>query len=72
MKATYTKLKDGKWGARVVGTARELDFLESGGALMVHRKDGTVHSEVIGKITWRGKDYRSNEALAFVTFNRRA
>jgi hypothetical protein len=49
--ATYTRLKNGKWGLRVVGNC------SSGMKIEVKRKDGDVSEQTIGKLVLRFKDY---------------
>lgn len=46
--ATFTKLKSGEWGVRVVGTVRV------GDTVTVSRKDGTSEQKVVGVVVWSG------------------
>jgi hypothetical protein len=46
--ASYTKLKSGEWGVRIVGTA------SAGQTITVTKKDGTSKQETITKIVWSG------------------
>ncbi len=48
MNATFTKLKSGEWGIRVVGTAK------AGQTVTVTKKDGTSESKTVGKVIWTG------------------
>lgn len=48
MSATFTKLKSGEWGIRVVGAARP------GMTVTVSKKDGTTDTKTIGKVVWSG------------------
>lgn len=45
--ATYTKLRSGEWGLRVVG-----DKPRVGQPIHVEKKDGTVKTESISEIVW--------------------
>jgi hypothetical protein len=57
MSATYTKLKSGEWGLRIVGPAPS-----AGAEILVQKKDGSTKMEKIGKVVWEG----DNVALATV------
>lgn len=46
--ATYTKLRDGSWGLRVEGSARE------GQRITVTKKSGETKTETITKVLWNG------------------
>lgn len=50
MTATYTKLKDGSWGIRVVSVTK----VTPGAAVTVTTKAGKQKTEVIGKVLWTG------------------
>lgn len=49
--ATYTKLRDGSWGVRVVGTPPI-----AGSVVSVTTKAGKVKQETISRVVWSGKD----------------
>jgi hypothetical protein len=49
MEASYTKLRSGSWGVRVVGTAPE-----QGSSISVRTKAGVVKTERISAIVWSG------------------
>lgn len=46
--ATFTKLRDGTWGLRVPGIARE------GQSIRVKKKGGEVKTETVGRVLWKG------------------
>jgi hypothetical protein len=48
---TYTKLRSGSWGVRIVGSTPT-----PGTAVNVSKKDGTVKQETIAKVVWSGLD----------------
>ena len=48
--ATYTKLKSGAWGLRIVGNIR----VQSGDRVTVSKKDGSRKEETVGAILWSG------------------
>lgn len=48
MQATYTKLKSGDWGIRVLGVVAE------GSSITVTKKSGETRTEVIRKVLWFG------------------
>ncbi len=48
MTATYTKLKDGSWGIRVVGK------VTTGQTVTVTKKSGESKQETVGKVLWTG------------------
>jgi hypothetical protein len=48
MTATYTKLRDGSWGVRVVGT------VAPGATVQVTKKSGESKTETVGKVIWTG------------------
>lgn len=49
MPATYTKLRDGSWGVRVIGAA-----VTAGQSLTVNTKAGEAKSETIDRVLWSG------------------
>ena len=48
MAATFTKLKNGDWGIKVDGKAKE------GTVVTVTKKDGTSSQETVAKVIWSG------------------
>lgn len=48
MTATYTKLRSGEWGIRVQGQP------SAGDVIQVAKRDGSVKTETVAKIVWRG------------------
>lgn len=52
MMATYTKLKSGDWGIKIVGGGA----LREGVQVQVRKKSGDLKYETIAKILWRGPD----------------
>jgi len=48
--ATYTKLKSGAWGLRIVGNIR----VQSGDRVTVSKKDGSRKEETVGAVLWSG------------------
>jgi hypothetical protein len=48
MTATYTKLRDGSWGVRVVGT------VAPGAMVQVVKKSGESKTKIIGRVVWTG------------------
>ena len=49
MQATYTKLRDGSWGVRVIGAA-----VTAGQSLTVNTKAGEAKGETIDRVLWSG------------------
>jgi hypothetical protein len=49
MTATYTKLRNGDWGLRLLG-----DGAVPGTTVTVTRKDGSTRTEQVGKLLWVG------------------
>ena len=47
---TYTKLKSGAWGLRIVGSWRVL----AGDRVTVSKKDGSRKEETVGAVLWSG------------------
>ena len=56
--ATYTHLRDGSWGVRLVGNARENQ------SVAVTKKDGTTKTETIARVLWTGRDSKSNQTIS--------
>lgn len=54
MQATFTKLKDGRWGLRVVFSPPE--FIAGGSTVTAVRRDGTSECQTIGTVVWIGDD----------------
>lgn len=50
MTNSYTKLQDGSWGVRVVGT------VNPGTTVKVQTKAGSTKTEVVSRVLWSGKD----------------
>lgn len=48
MAATYTKLKSGNWGIRVVGSVRD------GQSITVTKKSGETKTETVSRVVWSG------------------
>lgn len=58
MKATYTKLKkEDAWGIRVQATPEDLARIQPGYSLEVEKKDGSLRTETIETIVFRGSDF---------------
>jgi hypothetical protein len=51
MTATYTKLKSGDWGLRIIGAEPA-----TGATITVATKSGAAKTEVVGRILWSGPD----------------
>lgn len=51
MSASYTKLRDGNWGVRIVGPAPQ-----QGATVTVTKKSGETKTETIGRLLWEGDD----------------
>ena len=51
MAATYTKLRDGSWGIRVLGKKPK-----SGNSITVRKKSGATKRETVSRVMWSGKD----------------
>lgn len=49
MKASYTKLKSGAWGVRVLGTVQQ------GQSVTVTKKDGGTKEETVKTVIWSGQ-----------------
>ena len=56
--ATYTHLRDGSWGVRFPGTARESQ------AVTVTKIDGSTKTETIAKVLWTGRDSKSGQTIS--------
>lgn len=56
--ATYTQLRDGSWGIRVLGTALENQTIS------VRKKDGTEKTETVRRVLWTGRDSRSGQTVS--------
>lgn len=52
---TYTKLKSGEWGVRVVGGKPA-----EGSAVRVTKKDGGTKTEVVAKVVWSDASGRTH------------
>jgi hypothetical protein len=48
--ATYTKLKSGAWGLRIVGSFR----VQAGDRVTVSKRDGSKKEETVGAVLWSG------------------
>jgi hypothetical protein len=46
LEGTWTKLKDGSWGGRIVGEP------EPGETVVVLKKDGTAQQKVVARVVW--------------------
>ena len=46
MQASYTKLRDGSWGVRVMGK------IEAGASVTVTKRDGTTKCERVARVLW--------------------
>jgi hypothetical protein len=55
VKASYTKLKSGDWGVRVVGEKPDV-----GATITVTKKDGTTKSATVEKVVWSDADGRTH------------
>src|SRR4051812_46333297 len=64
MANTYTQLKDGSWGIRVAGTARENQ------EDTVAKKSGEIKTETVARVLWTGKDSRSGETISLCAIAR--
>lgn len=62
--ATYTQLRDGSWGIRVPGTARENE------SVTVTKKDGTTKTETVARILWSGRDSKSGQTVSLCAIAR--
>jgi hypothetical protein len=51
LNATYTKLRNGTWGAKVMSAA-----VNPGDAITVTKKSGETKSEIVSKVFYRGED----------------
>ena len=56
--ATPTKLRDGSWGARVPGRARE------GQAVTVRTRAGKTWTAHVSRVLWVGEDRRTGETIS--------
>jgi hypothetical protein len=63
--ATYTRLRSGEWGIRIVGGQPQ-----PGAVVAVGRRDGTVVHETIGRILWTGPG-RDGETVTLATIPHR-
>ncbi len=57
MNATWAKLQDGSWGARVEGAAPAV-----GTELTMRRRDGTVSTRYVARVVWAGQGIALCEA----------
>lgn len=62
--ATYTKLRSGEWGVRVIGGARQ------GQTLTVQKKSGETKRETVGRVLWTGSDSRTGQIMSLCTIGR--
>lgn len=60
MSATYTKLKDGTWGLRIVGAITA--------TVTVRKKSGEEKQERVGRVLWSGNGI----TLATIQFSRQS
>lgn len=56
--ATYTQLRDGQWGIRVPGKARENQIVQ------VAKKSGEVKGETVSRVLWTGRDSKSGQTIS--------
>jgi hypothetical protein len=56
--ATYTHLRDGSWGIRVPGTARENQ------SITVAKKSGDKKTEIVAKVLWTGRDSKTSQTIS--------
>lgn len=58
MKATYTKLRDGTWGVRIIASGVTLASIAGnpGMVVKVSKRDGTENIERVAGVVWRGTD----------------
>ena len=56
--ATYTHLRDGSWGIRVPGTARENQ------SIVVAKKSGDTKTEVVARVLWTGRDSKTSQTIS--------
>ena len=63
--ATYTKLKDGSWGLRVVRHSSE-EAPGQGEVVAVSKKDGSKKDEAIGRVLWSGTDRDNSSNVCFL------
>lgn len=59
--ATYTHLRDGSWGVRLVGTAKQNQVVT------VVKKDGTSKTEIVARVLWTGRDSKSGQTISLCT-----
>lgn len=57
--ATWTKLRSGEWGARVIGRQPQ-----RGDVLTVEKRNGETTAVVVQAIVWSGEDRDTGEPLA--------
>ena len=57
--ASYTKLKDGSWGIRVVGAKPK-----KGQVVPVKKKSGENNNEIVAAVLWSGPDRSSGEQVS--------
>jgi hypothetical protein len=50
MSASYTKLRDGSWGLRVVGASPH-----AGATVVVRTRAGATKTETVGRVLWSGQ-----------------
>ena len=63
---TYTRLRDGGWGVRVLGASfRKGECLET----EVSKRDGSVSTESV-KVIWVGEDKRTGQPVALCLIRR--
>jgi len=67
MRASYTQLKDGTWGVKVILDGNEQ--VAEGCQVQVATKDGSVRQETVQKILWRGQTENAPAVLARVRSN---
>lgn len=65
LQATFTKLRNGDWGLRVVGRAAP------GDRVLARRGDGKRQKLVVGEIVWQGPDRDTGQTITVATIQRR-
>lgn len=58
---TYTKLKSGFWGIRVVGKTT------AGEEVTVTKRNGEAKVEIVGRVLWSGEDKYGEGTISLVT-----
>lgn len=64
LSATWTSLRSGDYGVRIIGTASAGDIVQA------TRRDGTTTLETVARVLWTGPDTRTGETVSIASIVR--